>query len=214
MLAILFFLVLGAVTCIVFAASEWSAESCHRNGAELEGQEHAIRNVQKLSCGLALRALAGAGAAVLFSNPALAATSQPVRTRLASCRGFQLQTPPYRLLGNSLRAAPNRRVRWRPPQPPGAWSECRKRIGSAHLSAGAPPAHDTAAERRLLFLNVWSGARPPPRGVRCSLIYGAVSAVAPARAEFDGENLARKGLVVVTFTTGWVRWAFWPPRAE
>ena len=52
-----------------------------------------FRNVLKLSCGSALRALSGVTAAVLASSPALAALSQPVRTEAGLVQGAVAADP-------------------------------------------------------------------------------------------------------------------------
>ena len=161
------------------------------------------RNVQKLSCGLALRALSGVSAAVLGSSPALAATSQPVRTEAGLVQGIPATDPAITVYkGIRYAAAPIGDLRWRPPQPPSAWSGVQKADRFGNICPQAqPPRATLPLSEDCLFLNVWSGAASASerRPVFVWIYGGGFSGGSGSSPEFDGENLARKGLVVVTF---------------
>jgi para-nitrobenzyl esterase len=92
-------------------------------------------------------------------------------------------------------------LRWREPQPVKAWSRIR---GAA--SFGAPCAQNAGghvlegSSEDCLYLNVWTPAWPPHASLPVMFwIHGGGNyAGATASAAFDGESLARRGVVVVS----------------
>ena len=101
-----------------------------------------FRNVQKLPCGLVLRALSGVSAAVLGSNPALAGMSQPVRTEAGLVQGIPATDSAITVYkGIRYAAAPIGGLRWRPPQPPSAWSGVQKADRFGSICPQAQPPH-------------------------------------------------------------------------
>ena len=140
--------------------------------------------------------------AVLGASPVLAAASQPVRTEAGLVEGIPAVDPAITVYkGIPYAAAPTGALRWRPPSPPTPWTGVRKadRFGSVCPQAQAPHATLPMSED-CLFLNVWSGASAAERRPVFVWIYGGgFSGGTGSSPEFDGESLARKGLVVVTF---------------
>jgi para-nitrobenzyl esterase len=106
-------------------------------------------------------------------------------------------------LGVPYAAAPVGDLRWRAPRPPGRWTEAFEAIEFAAACPQAPsreiPAE--AMSEDCLTLNVWSPARSP--GDRLPVMVwihgGGFNKGAARMPVYNGENLARNGVVVVTF---------------
>jgi para-nitrobenzyl esterase len=95
-------------------------------------------------------------------------------------------------------------LRWRPPAAPAAWEGVRKAdsFGPACPQPGGEMARGMPQSEDCLTLNVWTGARPgtaEKRPVYVWIYGGGFIGGTGASPEFDGEALARKGIVVVTF---------------
>ncbi|MEW1860839.1 carboxylesterase family protein [Streptomyces sp. NPDC088194] len=98
-------------------------------------------------------------------------------------------------------------LRWRPPQPPAPWSGVHRAGRFGPMCPQAP--HDAATagvelpmSEDCLHLNVWTqgmAATGTPRPVLVWIYGGGFRGGTGANARFDGEALARLGLVVVTF---------------
>ena len=96
-------------------------------------------------------------------------------------------------------------LRWKPPVAANAWSGVRRAgdFGPACLQAASPPGSIYAQEPRrmsedCLFLNIW---RPPNAANAPVMVWlhgGALRRGDPASGLYDGERLARKGVVIVT----------------
>ena len=139
-------------------------------------------------------------AVLLVSSPLRAATIGAVRTQAGLVTGVPARDPSITVYrGLPFAAAPIGTLRWRPPQPPIPWQGTRKadRFGSTCPQSGEP----AAMSEDCLFLNIWSGAgsAAEKRPVFVWIYGGGFSGGAGSSAQFDGEGLARKGLVVVTF---------------
>jgi len=92
--------------------------------------------------------------------------------------------------------------RWRPPQPPPAWSGVRgaTEFGADALQAKTPRTRAPRMDEDCLTLNVWTPAR---RGseklpVMVWLYGGSFVAGSASDPRCDGESFARKGVVLVT----------------
>jgi carboxylesterase type B len=93
--------------------------------------------------------------------------------------------------------------RWRPPAPALAWDGVRKADQFGH-ACPQPVESDAAAQAMsedCLTLNIWTGDAPdsPPRPVLVWIYGGGFIGGSGSSPQFDGEGLARKGVVVVTF---------------
>ncbi|MFK4101548.1 carboxylesterase/lipase family protein [Streptomyces sp. NPDC019531] len=103
-------------------------------------------------------------------------------------------------------APPVGELRWRPPRPPLRWEGVRQAGSFGPMCPQAP--RDAAAtgvdvpmSEDCLNLNIWTGATAPDerRPVLVWIYGGGFREGTGAHPRYDGENLARKGVVVVTF---------------
>jgi para-nitrobenzyl esterase len=128
-----------------------------------------------------------------------------VHTALGTLTGLRLTSAVTVFRGIPYAEAPVGRLRWRPPAPAAPWSGVRRAVefGPACLQAPSPPGSLYAQEPRrmsedCLFLNVW---RPPAVADAPVMVWlhgGALRRGDPASGLYDGEQLARKGIVIVT----------------
>jgi para-nitrobenzyl esterase len=137
------------------------------------------------------------------SPPLRAAMSEPVPTEAGEVVGVQGRDPAITVYrGIPYAAPPVGELRWKPPQPPISWQGTRKadQFGSMCPQPSSSTAPQSMNED-CLYLNVWSGASSSTerRPVFVWIYGGGFSGGSGSNALFDGENLARKGLVVVTF---------------
>jgi para-nitrobenzyl esterase len=153
----------------------------------------------------------GALFCVAVALPPPAAAQQPVRTNSGPVLGdlaADASVASYK--GIPYAAAPVGDLRWRAPQPPAPWTEVRKadRFGSSciqNIVEERKPwtyefmAHNAISED-CLFLNVWTPARTPSAKLPVYFwIHGGGNVEGSAAVPvYDGENLARRGVVVVT----------------
>ncbi|MBB5159430.1 carboxylesterase/lipase family protein [Saccharopolyspora phatthalungensis] len=111
-----------------------------------------------------------------------------------------------RFLGIPYAAAPTGQLRWRPPHLCPSWMGVRDAVRMAPSSIQAPPPEkslyfggDSAFDEDCLNLNVWTGAAGERgRPVMVWFHYGAYQFGSAANPIYDGEQLARRGVTVVT----------------
>ena len=102
-------------------------------------------------------------------------------------------------------AAPIGPLRWRAPEPLHAWQGVRPADKFGALcpqpSDGPGPAATAPMDEDCLTLNVWTGATAATekRPVLVWIYGGGFLTGTGANPEFDGEGLAKKGVIVVTF---------------
>ncbi len=143
--------------------------------------------------GVVLAALA------LWAQPA---DSSAVRTRSGLVEG-KLSGDLVVYKGIPFAAPPVGALRWRPPQPPVAWRDVRKAdtFAPACMQTGvsmpgeAPP----RTSEDCLYLNVWAPAHGTSHAVMVWIYGGGFSNGSAAMPLYWGDELARKGIVVVTF---------------
>ena len=151
----------------------------------------------------AFRALALVLAAVSAHNPVRAAIPEPVHTEAGLVQGIPATDSAITVYkGIRYAAPPTGELRWRAPEPPHPWTGVQKADQFGNICPQAqPPRLTLPMSEDCLFLNVWSGASAPSerRPVFVWIYGGGFSGGTGSSPEFDGESLARKGLVVVTF---------------
>ena len=147
-----------------------------------------------------------AGAAVLS-----AAISNPVSTDAGAISGVAGKNPEVRVYkGIPFAAPPVGDLRWRAPQPVAHWTGVRKADefgamcmqggGGRGAKGGAPKGPAAAMSEDCLFLNVWTAANSQSEK-RPVLVWshpGGYTSGSGSSPQFDGEALAKKGVVVVT----------------
>ncbi len=146
--------------------------------------------------------LAAAVALLFGSSSVSAAISEPVRIETGLIQGVPAHDPSITVFkGVPYAAAPVGDLRWRPPAKPVAWPGVRK---ADAFGGVCPQLQNPAAEpmsEDCLFANIWTGAATS--GERRPVLvwvhgggFGAESGSAP---KLDGEELAKKGVILVTF---------------
>ncbi|MDR3703306.1 MAG: carboxylesterase family protein [Candidatus Sulfopaludibacter sp.] len=115
----------------------------------------------------------------------------PTENGLSVYRGIPFAAPPVGSL------------RWRPPQPAAKWQGLRPadKFGPRCYQGGrGAPGVETSED--CLYLNVWSPARSARERVPVLVwIYGGgFSAFATSEPTYSGENLAKKGVVLVSIS--------------
>jgi carboxylesterase type B len=134
------------------------------------------------------------------SGVALAALHDPVRTASGSIAGSPSGDSSITAFkGIPFAAPPVGELRWKAPQPPVAWKGVRKADQFGNTCAQL--ARNVAAgSEDCLYVNVWTGASSAreKRPVFVWIHGGRFIFGAGSQPLFDGEGLARKGLVVVT----------------
>jgi para-nitrobenzyl esterase len=145
--------------------------------------------------------------------PALAEIKDPVKTAAGPIAGVTLQSGVRVFKGIPFAAPPVGPLRWKEPQPPERWSEVRKAdtFGNVCVQPSSPKrvpvnvAVDLPDSPKMsedcLYLNVWTSAdRANARlPVMVWLFGGAYREGSGSSPHNDGEALARKGVVLVTF---------------
>ena len=150
-----------------------------------------------------VRVFLATAAIVFVSSPVMAALNGPVRAESGLVQGIPARDASITVYkGIPYAAPPIGELRWRAPQAPIPWQGVRKadQFGSL-CPQSQPPGAQLPMSEDCLFLNVWTGASSASerRPVFVWIYGGGFSGGSGSSPEFDGEDLARKGLVVVTF---------------
>ncbi len=127
----------------------------------------------------------------------------PVHLDAGMVTGVPASSPDVRVFkGIPFAAPPVGNLRWRAPKPPAHWTEVRKadQFGPICMQA-APNGSDQKVSEDCLYLNVWTGARSASekRPVMVWIYGGGYNTGSGSQPLYDGEALAKKGVVVVTF---------------
>lgn len=137
-----------------------------------------------------------------------------VRTENGLVRGIEGADPRITAFkGIPFAAPPVGENRWRAPQPAADWDGVREAYRFAPISVQDTPGlgtdiycrewhvdPDIAMSEDCLYLNVWTNAKHAEEKLPVLVWFfgGALQWGYPAEMEFDGERLARRGIVVVT----------------
>jgi para-nitrobenzyl esterase len=101
--------------------------------------------------------------------------------------------------GIPFAAPPVGDLRWRPPQPPAKWEGVKQadKFAPAPMQGGNPP---SGKSEDCLYLNVWTPAKSANEKIPVLVwIYGGgFSFGSTSEPNYSGENLAKKGVVVVS----------------
>lgn len=129
----------------------------------------------------------------------------PIRVETGLLTGAVGRDPSISVFKNIPYAAPPvGPLRWRAPVAPLAWNGVRNadRFGPACPQPGGEMAKGLEQSEDCLSLNIWTNAKPDDgekRPVYVWIYGGGFIGGTGASPQFDGEALARKGVVVVTF---------------
>src|SRR5689334_4089025 len=153
-------------------------------------------------------------AALLVPQVALIAQRTPgppngspvVRTADGAVRGLVLASGVRTFRGIPFAAPPVRELRWRPPQPSARWQGVRPadRFADQCMQArvfGDMMFRNSGVSEDCLYLNVWEPANARPGSAMPVLVYyygGGFVAGDGSEPRYDGESMAKRGIVVVT----------------
>jgi para-nitrobenzyl esterase len=154
-----------------------------------------------------------AGALALSAIITTAAISDPVAINTGRVSGMTLASGVRAFKGIPFAAPPVGDLRWREPQPVAKWNGVRtaEQFGNVCVQPSQPnrtPNNVTVdlpdsprTSEDCLYLNVWTAASRANerRPVMVWIFGGAYSEGGGSSKHNDGENLARKGVVLVTF---------------
>ena len=150
-------------------------------------------------------------AAILFAaaTAASAAITEPVKTDAGLVSGAAGNDAAVRVFkGIPFAAPPVGPLRWRAPQPPAKWDGVRAATtfgprcmqgGGGGGRAGAPPPPATSED--CLYINVWTTAASSTAKLPVMVwsYGGAFTQGSGSTAGYDGEALAKKGVIFVTY---------------
>lgn len=140
-------------------------------------------------------------AVVLVAGTAHAASAPVVATSAGTVRGT-VHDDVVAFRGIPFAAPPIGPLRWRPPQPPAAWSGVRDatRFGPICPQVSRPGDPDLPQSEDCLTLNVYAPARMPPGGlpVMVWIHGGSFARGAGSLPAYDGTGFVRQGVVLVT----------------
>lgn len=141
-------------------------------------------------------------ATVLCALGTAYAVDDPVRLDTGMVSGTTTATPDVRAFkGIPYAAPPVANLRWRAPQAPARWEGVRKADEFSAVCMQGNGRGNQKMSEDCLYLNVWTGAKSgsEKRPVMFWIYGGGYSTGSGSQAMYDGEALAKKGAVVVTF---------------
>jgi para-nitrobenzyl esterase len=163
-----------------------------------------MKMLSRNRCGRTVLANIGMiGCTLALAGHAMAAITDPVKLQTGMISGVPGRGSSLSVFkGIPYAAPPVGDLRWRAPQPPVAWQGVRKgdQFGSICPQPGAVPIWAGSMSEDCLFLNVWTGAAnvSEKRPVMVWFYGSGWRNGAGSQSLYDGEALARKGVVVVT----------------
>jgi len=138
----------------------------------------------------------------------LAAIKEPVRVEQGLLSGTPGKNPDVRVYkGIPFAAPPVGDLRWKPPQTPASWKGVRQATEFAHPCMQLPYPETSAYYSKLppvsedcLYLNIWTAAKSAKDRlpVMVWIHGGGFTRGQGGTPTYDGENFARKGVVLVT----------------
>jgi para-nitrobenzyl esterase len=139
-------------------------------------------------------------AAALSAGSLTAAINDPVKTEAGLLAGVPGRDAAITVdKGVPYAAPPVGDLRWKAPQPPILWQGVRKADQFGKTCPQTGPKDNMSED--CLFANLWTGATSATerRPVLVWIYGGGFSGGSGSNQQFDGEALAKKGAVVVTF---------------
>ena len=138
----------------------------------------------------------------------LVAQSSPLaRTATGRVQGQTLASGIARFAGVPFAAPPVGPLRWKPPQPARSWSGIRPAVHFADQCMQGRPFSDmvfrnSGTSEDCLYLNVWTSSTTPTSRMPVLVYFYGGGFVAGDGSEprYDGEAMARRGIVVVTLS--------------
>ena len=146
-----------------------------------------------------IAARAGLALGLIWAAPCMAALSGPVRTDAGLLQGAAGTDPAISVFKAVPYAAPPvGALRWREPQPVAPWQGVRDASKQGAVCAGEGPSRPGVVQSEdCLFLNIWTGAKAAGEK-RAVMVWIHGGGQTTADYWFDGEKLAKKGIVLVT----------------
>jgi len=144
-----------------------------------------------------------------FAALATSVHAQPPRvaTALGSLEGVTLASGVRAFRGVPYAKPPVRELRWKAPQPPARWTGVRKADRFAAQCMQGRPFSDMVfrndgTSEDCLYLNVWAPANAKPGSLPVLVYFYGGGFVAGDGSEYryDGESMAKQGIVVVTMS--------------
>ncbi|SFO33815.1 carboxylesterase family protein [Sphingomonas sp. OK281] len=185
--------------------------SSHRYHAQVFALDHTLASNDAADLDALKRSIRGhvlaAGDLIGYAAKPLdvSGDNAPVRIETGLVSGVPARKPGVTVYkGIPYAAPPVGPLRWRAPAAPAAWAGVRRAdgFGAACPQPGGEMARGLPQSEDCLTLNIWTGAKPgsvEKRPVYVWIYGGGFIGGTGASPEFDGEALARKGVLVVTF---------------
>src|SRR5690242_16170148 len=190
------------------ASRKRTAINSRRNGRQNSGSIHVYcwTRDKQIRPGVAMRRTAMAAILPLLlgeSFTAFAAINEPIKLDSGMVTGTPGRATDTRAFkGIPFAASPVGDLRWREPQAVAHWDGVRKadELGPVCMQNG-PGGGTSKPSEDCLYLNVWTGAdsASEKRPVMVWIYGGGFNTGSASQPDYDGENLAKKGAVVVTF---------------
>jgi para-nitrobenzyl esterase len=144
----------------------------------------------------------------LASSIAQGTAAPRAQTVNGAVAGVTLASGVRAFRGIPFAAPPERENRWRPPQPAKSWQGVRQadRFADQCMQArvfGDMMFRNSGVSEDCLYLNVWSPAAARPNAGLPVLVYyygGGFVAGDGSEPRYDGESMAKRGIVVVTLS--------------